>query len=107
MADGIFTDAIVRRAQGQLAADPAFDPSFDQLFDLSGVTSFDVSDAFLRGLGSTSIFSADSYRALVTSDNLGYGLARMFATWNDTPPHSRFMVFRDREAALHWLASPR
>lgn len=50
-------------------------------------------------------FAPNARRAIVSPDDLGFGLARMFENLRADQTRA-FRVFRDIDAALDWLANP-
>src|SRR5712675_2664599 len=66
-----------------IRAHPQFDPEFSELIDASAVTSFNVSSADVRRLaGRDSTFSPSADRVFVATQDLVFGLARMFQTFS-------------------------
>lgn len=87
---------------------PDFDPDLNVLWDMrnASVELFRFEEVkyiadFTRGHWGT---SGTSRAALVVSQDVHYGLARMFEELFKSRSSSKVMVFRDREEALRWLA---
>jgi hypothetical protein len=104
-ASGVLADADFRGKQEELKADPLFDPAYAQLWDLSAVTRFELSTAAVERIAATSIFLPDSLRAIIAPNDLGFGIARMFGLLSEGYGRTRIRIFRDRAAALSWLAA--
>ena len=103
-AFGRVTDEDLQRHQQVLRADAAFDPRYDQLWDFLDVTEIAVSDEAIREFARARSFEPEARRALVAGSDLGFGLARMFATLHDDAPEE-VQVFRSLEEARAWLGT--
>jgi hypothetical protein len=101
-ASGVITDEDLRKHQTELRADPAFDRSFDQLWDFTAVDEVEVSPDALRRLARARSYSATAKRAVVTPDDLGFGLGRMFQMLHDEAPEE-VQIFRTLADARRWL----
>ena len=84
---------------------PDFDPSSNELIDATEVTSLDISSADIQAFAmQDSPFDASAKRVLVASDDLIFGLARMFQTFGgDRRPN--FIVVRTLAEARKRLGS--
>ena len=84
-----------------------FDPQFRELIDASNVTSFDVSSDEVRDLAiQPAPFAPSARRVLVASEDLVFGLARMFQIFGgEQRPH--FEVVRTLEQAYQLLGLKR
>jgi hypothetical protein len=102
-AAGVLTKAEVLSLQDQLRKDPDFDPTFSQLSDLTHVTGMDITGADMRELAARTAFSPKSRRAVIASNDLAYGLARMFEQFRETKGDQGIRVFRKLEDALDWV----
>src|SRR5579859_437211 len=82
---------------------PDFDPQFRELIDASQITSFDVSSEEVRDLAvEDAPFAPSARRVLVASEDLVFGLARMFQIFGaEQRPH--FEVVRTLEQAHQFL----
>jgi hypothetical protein len=82
---------------------PDFNPQFRELIDASNVTSFEVSSDEVRDLAIREApFAPSARRVLVASEDLVFGLARMFQTFGgEHRPH--FEVVRTLEEAYRLL----
>ena len=106
-AAGVLTKAEVLSLQDQLRKDPDFDPTFSQLSDLTHVTGMDITGADMRELAARTAFSPKSRRAVIASNDLAYGLARMFEQFRETKGDRGIRVFRKLEDALDWIVGKR
>ena len=105
-SSGAFTLADALSHQEKLSADPDFDPSFSQIADLTNSTQFDISPDEIRQLARRNIFSPQSRRALIVSNDLAFGLARMFEILRENLGESGIRVFRSLDEALNWALTP-
>jgi len=102
-AAGVLTKTEVLSLQDQLRKDPDFDPTFSQLSDLTHVTDIDITGSDMRELAARTAFSPKSRRAVIASNDLAYGLARMFEQFRETKGDRGIRVFRKLEDALDWV----
>ena len=99
------TPADVLAHQEKLLKDPEFDRSFSQILDFTRITDFELQGADVRMLAQKTVFSPDSRRAIVVSNNLGYGLGRMFEMHRESFGENGIRVFRDLDEAVDWILS--
>jgi hypothetical protein len=99
---GVFTAQDLYDHYNTLAADPAFDPSFPQLVDLRDVERVDMEPSIIRRHALERLFGEGTQRALVTSSDVAYELARIYKTFAEYVPQN-VHVFRDMHDAEHWL----
>jgi len=84
-----------------LSSDPAFDPRFSELVDSTAVERHGLSFSDIYHIiHEGDPFSTESKRAIVVSDDAGYGTARAYQLAKKEPP---VRVFRDKDEALRWL----
>ncbi len=102
-ASGVITMAESLAHQEKLLRDPDFDPNFGQLVDFTHVTEVELSAPDVRRLALTTVFSANSRRAILVKSDLQYGLARMFGMVRDGFGEKGIRVFRKLEDALEWV----
>ena len=100
---GVLTIEDALGHQKKLLKDPDFDPSFSQLFDVTRVTDMRLTAEDVRTLAQRTVFSPDSRRAILVSNDLQFGLSRMFGIFRETKGEKRIRVFRDLEEALEWV----
>ena len=93
---------LVRHAR-TLRADPLFAPDMRQLVDLRFSSAADLTVPGLREIAQAHTFGAGSRRAIVASDDLAFGLARMYEMLRDDG-QDQVQVFRDLDEAIAWLA---
>ncbi len=100
---GVIAMRDVSLHQDQLAADPTFEPEFDQIFDARALERVDMGRAALIAIARRSPFSDDSRTAVITSDALGIGLAKVFGAMVKGGRRD-LRVFAHIEEAKSWLA---
>jgi hypothetical protein len=99
---GVFTAQDLYDHYNTLSTDPAFDPSFPQLVDLRDVERVDMEPSIIRRHALEFLFASGTQRALVTSSDVAYELARMYKTFAEYVPQN-VRVFRDMHDAEQWL----
>jgi hypothetical protein len=100
---GVLTAADALGHQKNLLDDPDFDPSFSQLFDVTHVTDVRLTTEDVRRLAQRTVFSPDSRRAILVSNDLQFGLSRMFGVFRENMGEKGIRVFRNLEEALEWV----
>lgn len=99
-----FGDVIAARSE--LAKDPGFTPGMSFLVDFTGARLNQVTEPQVRHLAHHGRSFTDGwgeYRtAIVASDDVAFGLSRMYEAVGDRPG-LELKVFRDRRAAFDWL----
>lgn len=86
----------------RLRSDPAFSPAYRQLFDFRAVTEVALDSSDLAKIAERNVFGAGTRRAFVASQDVVYGLARMFQVYVETPSQE-LRVFREIDEARRWL----
>ena len=99
---GVFTAQDLYDHYNTLAADPVFDPGFSQLVDLRDVERVDMEPSIIQRHALEYLFGGGSQRALVTSSDVEYQLARMYASIAAYVPQN-VRVFREMNEAEQWL----
>ena len=102
---GDFTNDDLYEHYRRLTEDPAFDPQYAQLADLRDVTEFSVDSAQIESAARKKIFAPGTVRAFVAPKGVGFGLARMFASYS--PENQVVRVFERLDEAEAWLARTR
>jgi hypothetical protein len=100
---GVFTLADGLAYQEKLLKDADFDPHFSQLVDCTQVTRLELGSNEVRRLAQRSIFSPDSRRAILVSNDLVFGFARMFVMFREAAGETGVRIFRDLDEALFWV----
>ena len=100
---GVFNKEAAQSHQERLLADPEFDSSYSQLMDFTHVTQIDLTAADVQQLALRNIFSPESRRAFLVTNDLGFGLGRMFEILRESAGERGIRVFRDLEEALDWV----
>ena len=100
---GEVTDADILRGEEELRSHPEFRPEYGQLIDLRGADGARVTPVGVRALVERpAIFSQESLRAIVVSDEVAYGLAQSYQEMRDENL-SRVRIFRELGEAWRWL----
>lgn len=100
---GVFNKEAAQAHQERLLTDPEFDPSYSQLMDFTHVTQIDLTAADIQQLALRNIFSPESRRAFLVTNDLAFGLARMFEILRESAGERGIGVFRNLEEALDWV----
>jgi hypothetical protein len=106
---GLVPDAEFLSAYRSLYADARFDISFDLLVDLRRADSSARSTDALRDFAAcvSEFYPGADTRprvAVVATENISFGLARMYEAFSDAVPWD-FRVFREVSDALEWLGA--
>lgn len=88
----------------RLLRHPDFRPEFRQLSDFREITKVTLTHPEISQLAARRIFSNTSKRAFVVSNNVQFGLSRMFGTLRAFEGETGIHVFRDMDKALAWLS---
>ena len=102
-----FSHEDFRSHQEKLARDPAFDPHYAQIADFTHVTQFDLSEDEIWQMAQGSIFDAHSRRAILASNEEGYGYARRYELVRESAGATGIRVFRSLDDALEWVLTKR
>ena len=102
---GQFTNRDLQEHYRRLMADPAFDPNYAQLADLRDVTDYTVDSEQIESAARKRVFAPGTPRAFVAPKGVGFGLARMFASY--APVDEDMHVFERLEDAEAWLEGVR
>jgi hypothetical protein len=87
----------------EMPLDPRFHPDMDHLVDFSGVARIEVPTETIRKVAEEyRVFSDNCRRVVVATQDLAYGLCRVYEGYLDLP-ESRFFLFRTLPEALAWL----
>jgi hypothetical protein len=101
--EGLVDDGLLLGADDDLRANADFRPHFDQIADLSAAHGQAVTRQGIQALVSRPpLFGTQSRRAIVVSNELGYGLVRMFELMRDSSA-GEIRVFKDIDEAYAWL----
>jgi hypothetical protein len=104
-ASGVFTLADAFARQEKISKDAEVNPSFSQLLDFSDVTKLDIEPEDERRLAQTKVFLSQSRRAFIVSNDLAFGLARMYQVLRSWEGETGIRVFRNLDDALDWPLS--
>lgn len=100
---GVLADQDIFSHQARLRADPRFRPTMAQLVDTREVTEVTISMETIKRLGGSTLFAPESRRAYVVSQEVMYGLVRMYEIYQNLRGSEGVKVFRDRAEAVAWL----
>jgi hypothetical protein len=100
---GVATLADGLAHQENLRKHADFDPRFHQLIDCTHTTKIEFTHEDMQRLARDSLFSPNSRRAILVSDDVAFGLARMFEMLRDTMGEQGIRVFRNLDEALEWV----
>jgi hypothetical protein len=101
---GVLTKEDVLGHMDRISKDPNFDPDFSQLLDFRSVTAVDFGPEEIRRFAERNIFSPGARRAFLVTNDLHFGLARMFAIHRELRGETGISVFRNHDEALDWIA---
>ena len=99
---GLVTDRELLAHVHALTADPRFARSFRQLVDLRDVTDVQVTASTIREMVKLNPFGAGARRAVVVTNDVVFGMARMYQILTDESP-DELRIFRKVDDALQWL----
>ena len=99
---GALTAQGISDFRAALQRDPAFETDLSLLFDMLGVTEFQISSAKLQQLAERTPMNQKSKRAYVTPTETAFGLIRVFSAFSNANAEN-FQVFRDLGEARKWL----
>jgi hypothetical protein len=85
-----------------LTADPRFARDFRQLADLRDVTDVQITASTIREMVKLNPFGAGARRAVVVTNDVVFGMARMYQILTDESP-DELQIFRKVDDALQWL----
>jgi hypothetical protein len=102
---GVFSREDALSHQNPLLADRDFDPSFSQLLDFTHITHIELGTPDIQQLALRNIFSPDSRRAILVSNDLAFGFGRMYGILRESAGEHGIRVFRTLEEALEWILS--
>jgi hypothetical protein len=99
---GILTDRELLAHARALTVDPHFASNFHQLADLREVTDVEITSATIKEMVRLNPFWAGARRALVITNDVLFGMARMYQILKDESP-DELQIFRNMDDALQWL----
>jgi hypothetical protein len=82
-----------------LTADPRFARNFHQLIDLRDVTDVQITASCIREMVRLNPFGAGARRAVVVTNDVVFGMARMYQILSDESP-DELQIFRRMDNAL-------
>jgi hypothetical protein len=103
---GILTFSDIDGHMDRLTSDPRFNPDFNQIFDFTEVTELALTVNHIKQLAKRNIFSPKSRRAYVVTEDLHFGLSRMFASLHEAEGEPGIIVFREMPPAIIWADVP-
>jgi hypothetical protein len=100
---GVLTDEDLIDHYERLRADPDLDPTYAQLIDLREVERFATAGVTIELVARLRVFAPGARRAVIASEDVAYGMARMFASFAESQDQ-QIEVFRDARAAVDWVS---
>ena len=103
---GKVTLGALAAAQAEARSRPDFDPSYALLLDYTQADASEIDTAAVKRIAANTPFGPKAPRAFVVADEVGYGLVRMFRAYSELSGRGDMVeAFRDRDAAIRWIAS--
>ena len=99
---GVVMDRELLAHVRSLIADPRFARNFHQLIDLRDVTDVQITASCIREMVRLNPFGAGARRAVVVTNDVVFGMARMYQILSDESP-DELQIFRKMDDALQWL----
>jgi hypothetical protein len=103
---GVLTDAVLLAHKRRLVNDPDFQPGMRELSDVRAIERLEVTpkgiSRFVAQDKTDASHLGDHRLAIVASENVVYGMARIYQALSDDSP-SNVMVFRNPAEAKTWL----
>jgi hypothetical protein len=106
-AAGVVTIDELMRARRALATNPEFDRSFPVIADLRGVRDFAFGLRELESFAAVTKAQRSKITAMVVSNPVEYGFARMFQTLRENADYPTGEIFHDMGSALRWVREHR
>ncbi|MFH1021101.1 MAG: hypothetical protein V1782_10915 [Pseudomonadota bacterium] len=94
----------------QITRSSDYPPNIDALWDLRNTDFLHVDEKFIRGiikLREKYSDRANNKSAIIVSDDLSFGLGRMFEMLAANDVHQEIMVFRDYSEGERWILHDR
>ena len=85
-----------------LTIDPRFSRDFRQLVDLRDVTDVQITASCIREMARLNPYGAGARRAVVVTNDVVFGMARMYQILSDESP-DELQIFRKVDEGLEWL----
>jgi hypothetical protein len=99
---GVVTDRELLAHVRALTADSRSARDFRQLADLRDVTDIQITASCIRETVKLNPFGAGARRAVVVTNDIVFGMARMYQIFTDESP-DELQIFRKVNDALQWL----
>ena len=106
--EGTLTPEVIAALREDMRANPAFDPAHHMVIDGRAISSLErLGPAMVRSLarGRGSMHVPGALRVFVLTNDVYYGLTRMFTAFGDTA--GEMAVFRDVDEAMAWVETQR
>jgi hypothetical protein len=100
---GVFTYREAVDLVNAMGADPAFDPTYTELTDLRDVEHVDITAEQIAEIALLLVFAPASRRAIVATNPLYYGMARMYESHHEASSGGNARVFSDMAEAIVWV----
>ncbi|HEY5228699.1 MAG TPA: hypothetical protein VIJ19_09165 [Opitutaceae bacterium] len=103
--DGVLTYREATSLIAKMGADPLFNPAYTELSDLREVTSVEMTMDQIAELAALRVFARTSRRAIVATNPLYFGMARMYESHHEASSGGNVRVFSEMAEALLWIDS--
>jgi phosphotransacetylase len=100
---GILTYKEAAELIRRMGLDPQFDPSFTELTDMTGVQDVVMKVEQIAELAGMRVFAPESRRAIVATNPLYFGMARMYESHHEASSGGNVRVFSDMAEAIQWI----
>lgn len=87
----------------RMRRDPQFDPSYTELTDMTGIKEVAMKVEQIAELAAVRVFAPESRRAIVATNPLYFGMARMYESHHEATSGGNVRVFSDMAEAVQWI----
>jgi hypothetical protein len=102
-AVGVFTYKEAISLITKMGADPDFNPDYTELADLTKVEEVDMTVDQIVEVAVLRVFARTSRRAIVATNPLYFGMARMYESHHEASSGGNARVFSDMDEAVLWV----
>jgi len=101
--DGVLTYKEATGLIARMGADPLFNPGYTELADLRQITAVEMTMDQIVEIAVLRVFAKTSRRAIVASNPLYFGMARMYESHHEASSGGNVRVFSDLAEAILWI----